>query len=72
LFWDISYGGDEEVEEINMSQNYVTTKIFSKKDYDDTPNNANPTSPLRPLTNNHLIQPTLLPIPPRPHIPKLK
>jgi hypothetical protein len=60
-FWDIAYGGDEEeVEEVHMSQNVVTTRSASKKSSDDTPNIANPTSPTTPITklSSSLANPT--------------
>jgi hypothetical protein len=50
-FWDIDYGGDEEeVEEVHMSQNFVTTRSFNKKAYEDTPSTTNPTSPTTLIT----------------------
>jgi hypothetical protein len=42
-FWDISYGGEEEeIDEIHLSQNVVTTRILRKNTSYNTPNTPNP------------------------------
>jgi hypothetical protein len=42
-FWDITYGGEEEeMEEIHMSQNVVTTRSSSKNTSSNTQNTSNP------------------------------
>jgi hypothetical protein len=45
-FWNISFGEEqEEVEEVHMSQNIVTTRSTNKKNYNDGTTTNNPTTP---------------------------
>jgi hypothetical protein len=56
-FWDISYGveEEEEIEEIHMSQNVVTTRSASKKASSDTPTPFEPPKILLTLRRRQMV-----------------